>query len=118
MRQTYKPSNVEIGARIRVAREAAALTRERFAELTGISAQFAADLERGRTGASLETISRICLALGVSSDQLLLGALPGPGDEARQIQAMLEEVDPKYRPYLISSLRSQIELIQALKQPD
>ena len=47
-----------------------------------------------------------------------LGALPGPGDEARQIQAMLEEVDPKYRPYLISSLRSQIELIQALKQPD
>ena len=106
MRQTYKPSNVEIGARIRAAREAAALTRERFAELTGISAQFAADLERGRTGASLETISR------------MLGTLPGPGDEARQIQAMLKEVDPKYRPYLIASLRSQIELIQALKQPD
>ena len=55
---------------------------------------------------------------GAQEDQLLLGALPGPGDEARQIQAMLEEVDPKYRPYLISSLRSQIELIQALKQPD
>jgi len=31
---------------------------------------------------------------------------------------MLKEVDPKYRPYLIASLRSQIELIQALEQPD
>ncbi len=116
MRQMYKQNNIEIGARIRSAREEIALTREQFAEAVGISSQFAADLERGRMGASLETICRICLVLGVPADRILLGARPKPGEAAMQIQAMLQEVAPQYHPYLIETLRSQIALIEAVEK--
>ena len=63
MRQMYKPENIEIGGRIRSAREALGMTRDEFAEAVGISSQFASDLERGRMGASVETICRICQVL-------------------------------------------------------
>ena len=66
MRQFYKPLNVEIGARIREARESARMTREGFAEKVDISTQFLTDIERGRMGASLETIIKICDTLGVT----------------------------------------------------
>ena len=53
MRQMYKPENIEIGGRIRSARETHGMTRDEFAEAVGISSQFASDLERGRMGASV-----------------------------------------------------------------
>ena len=115
MRRIYKQENIGIGARIRAAREAAVLSREEFAESVGISPQFAADLERGRMGASLETICRICQVLGVSADQLLFENCPAPGGSALQIQAILDSVDQEYHPYLIASLRSQVRLIQAVE---
>ena len=73
MRQFYKPTNVKIGARIRMARESARLTREEFSEQVDISAQFLTDIERGRMGASLETIIKICDVLGVTTDTILRG---------------------------------------------
>ena len=79
MRQMYKPENIEIGGRIRSARETHGMTRDEFAEAVGISSQFASDLERGRMGASVETICRICQVLGITTDQLLLGRQPEPG---------------------------------------
>ena len=84
MRQMYKPENIEIGGRIRSARETHGMTRDEFAEAVGISSQFASDLERGRMGASVETICRICQVLGITTDQLLLGRQPEPGITARQ----------------------------------
>ena len=71
MRQFYKPLNIKIGARIREARESARMTREVFAEKVDISAQFLTDIERGRMGASLETVLKICSVLGVTTDTIL-----------------------------------------------
>ena len=82
MRQMYKPENIEIGGRIRSARETHGMTRDEFAEAVGISSQFASDLERGRMGASVETICRICQVLGITTDQLLLGQTAGAGDHS------------------------------------
>ena len=45
MRQMYKPENIEIGGRIRSARETHGMTRDEFAEAVGISSQLASDLE-------------------------------------------------------------------------
>lgn len=94
MRQMYKPENIEIGGRIRSAREDLGMTRDEFAEAVGISSQFASDLERGRMGASVETICRICQVLGITTDQLLLGGQPEPGITAQQVESLLRGWPP------------------------
>ena len=69
-----KEINIQIGEQIRLAREQAKLTQEQFAERIEVSPQYISDLERGVVGISLPTLKRACIALGVSSDQVLFGA--------------------------------------------
>lgn len=68
-----KEINIQIGERIKSAREQAKLTQEQFAELIDVSPQYISDLERGVVGASISTIKRICSTLYISSDQILFG---------------------------------------------
>lgn len=51
-----KPLNVQIGARIKQAREQAHVTQERLAEQIEVSVQYISDLERGKVGASVSTV--------------------------------------------------------------
>lgn len=69
-----KEINVQVGRRLRMAREAAGLTQERFAELAGISPQNVSCVERGLAGVSLTVLRRMCEILHVTSDSLLMGA--------------------------------------------
>lgn len=78
-----KELNVQIGERIKLARENARLTQEQFAERIGVSPQFVSDLERGVVGISLATLKRICVTLGISSDRILFGT--DTDDEARAL---------------------------------
>ena len=48
-----KEENVQIGARVKQAREAAGLTQERLAELVDVTAQFLSGVERGAVGLSV-----------------------------------------------------------------
>ena len=68
-----KEINIEIGARVRQAREQARMTQERLAERLECSPQFISDMERGVVGISLSTLKKLCLTLGVSSDSILFG---------------------------------------------
>ncbi|MBQ9762265.1 MAG: helix-turn-helix transcriptional regulator [Oscillospiraceae bacterium] len=69
-----KQINIEIGERIKQAREAAHLTQEVFAERIEVSPQYVSDLERGVVGGSIPTIKRICMVLGITADYVLFGA--------------------------------------------
>ena len=71
-----KAINVQIGERIKLARENAKLTQEQFAERIEVSPQYVSDLERGVVGASVSTLKRICVMLGISADQILFGNAP------------------------------------------
>ena len=68
-----KEINIEIGSRVKQAREQANMTQERLAERIECSPQFVSDMERGVVGISLSTLRNLCLALGVSSDSILFG---------------------------------------------
>ena len=88
-----KEINVEVGRRIRRAREAAGLTQERFAELIGVSPQNVSCVERGLAGVSMTVLRRMCQVLRVSSDALLLDE-PGCGDAdalARRLEQLPTE---------------------------
>jgi len=66
-----KEVNMQIGEQIKAARERANFTQEQLAEWVEVSPQFISDLERGVVGLSIPTLKRLCVVLGVSSDQLL-----------------------------------------------
>ncbi len=74
--QEKKELNVQIGRQVRQAREQARLTQEQLAERIDVSPQYVSDLERGVVGLSIQTLKRLCLALGVSSDQILFALSP------------------------------------------
>ena len=62
---------VEIGRRIKTARESAGLTQERFAELIDMGPKNLSSVERGQVGISIVTLQRICRVLSISADQIL-----------------------------------------------
>ena len=68
-----KEINIQVGEQIKEAREKTGLTQEQFAERIEVSPQFVSDMERGVVGVSLTTLKRVCIVLGVSSDQILFG---------------------------------------------
>lgn len=87
MAQEKKELNIQIGARIKKARERAGMTQEHMAELIDVSVQYVSDLERGKTGASVSTIIKICRTLQTSSDELLLGR--GTHNQAERLENYL-----------------------------
>lgn len=73
MPRTIKNINIEIGSRIKQQRIAQGFTREQLACLTGYSANFIQEVERGRSGLSSESMCAFSVALKVSADSLLFG---------------------------------------------
>ena len=116
MRQFYKPLNIKIGARIREARESARMTRETFSEKVDISTQFLTDIERGRMGASVETILKICDALGTTTDTILRGVDLDEEVTARQLSVLLGSVPRTLLPLVIDNVRDQVNLIEAAQE--
>ena len=106
MRQK-KEINVELGRRVRKAREAAGLTQERFAELIGISPQNVSCVERGLAGVSL-TVLRMCEILHVSSDSLLMGE--AASNRADVIAHRLEKLPPEQFRVVQEVINSVLEL--------
>lgn len=68
-----KEENIQIGARIKKAREAARLTQERLSELADITAQYLSGVERGAVGLSVPILKRLCSILSISTDYVLYG---------------------------------------------
>ena len=107
MRQK-KELNVELGRRVRKAREAAGLTQERFAELIGISPQNVSCVERGLAGVSLTVLRRMCEILHVSSDSLLMGE--AASNRADVIAHRLEKLPPEQFRVVQEVINSVLEL--------
>ena len=92
-----KDINISIGNQIRVAREAAGLTQEKFSEMVSLAPKNISDIERGVVGISLSSLKRICETLSISSDDLLFGPRDNNGSqsEVAVIAGRLEKLSPK-----------------------
>ena len=76
MARKLKDVNIEIGARIKNERTAQKMTREDLAKLSGYSANFIQEVERGRSGLSSESIRAFAVALNLYADTVLFGRTP------------------------------------------
>lgn len=63
----------EIGLRLYTKRREKGYTQEKLAELTEITPQTISYAEQGRKAMRAENIVKVCNALGISSDYLLMG---------------------------------------------
>ncbi len=68
-----KEENIQIGLRVKQAREAAGLTQERLSELLDVTAQYLSGVERGAVGLSVPVLIQLCSILLVSCDFILTG---------------------------------------------
>lgn len=98
--------NKQIGMRIREKREEAELTRDKLAECIGISPQFLAQVELGNKGMSSATLYKICAALSVSADYIILGRKES--NDLTKANELLSNLDPKYLPYAEDLLKTLI----------
>ena len=65
-----KEINIQIGKQVKLAREKSRLTQEQLAEQLECTPQYLSDLERGVVGISVALLKRLCVVLGVSSDDI------------------------------------------------
>ena len=97
-----KEINIQIGERIKVAREQAGRTQEQLAEVIDVSPQYISDLERGVVGISIPTLKRLCTALAISSDYLLFD---------RQTEQYAFAIGEKCRSLSANQFRIVLEMI-------
>lgn len=91
-----KADNIRIGKQIKLAREAAGLTQEKFAERISLASKNVSAIERGAAGFSVPVLMRICNVLAVSSDDLLFSNRgDGYTNDASEIAGRLERLTPE-----------------------
>lgn len=65
----------KLGDRIRTARENMNLTQERLAEITGLSNNYISNIERNQSIPSVATLVKLCNALEITPDRVLLDSI-------------------------------------------
>jgi DNA-binding response OmpR family regulator len=72
LRMTEDALREALGAAIRERRKALGLTLSNVSEKTGVSLGYLSQIELGKNSASIETLYKICLALGIKMSELFL----------------------------------------------
>ena len=76
---------MEWNDRLAAARKAAGLSQEQLGELLGVTRQAVSKWESGQTTPDVLTAARLCEALHISADYLLLGKAPHSADSAAPV---------------------------------
>ena len=73
--------NIEVGARITELRRKRGYTREKLSELSDVSVQFLADIEKGRKSMTISTLRKISAALLSTTDYIVNGTTDHDGNQ-------------------------------------
>ncbi len=79
-------SKQAVGQRLRAIRMAQGMSQTKLAELLGITQSNVSGLERGVRSLTIHQVAKLATALGVSTDELLLGTSPNGSKRDHQIQ--------------------------------
>ena len=111
-----KNINLEIGERVRQSRTATGLSREKLAELLGISTLFLGYIECGQRGMSINTLHNLCNILNESADYILFGKKLSSEEDMNIIYEAAVGLDPKYFPLAADSINQLKKLIALSKE--
>ena len=100
-----------IGVRIRFQRENLNLSRERFAEIVGLSTFYIGQIERGDRSMSLETLIKVSNTLNISTDYILQGK-----SLYMENMYVLEAVEDSYKEEINNEVKDLLHLISGLSK--
>lgn len=96
----------EIGIRIRLEREKLDLSREKFAEIIGLSPFYIGQIERGDRNMSIDTLVKVSDTLNISMDYILKGQTL----YMENIYAM-EVIEDNYKKGIDSEIKELLDLL-------
>jgi len=105
-----KEINIQIGERVKFARENSNITQEQLAERIEVSPQYISDMERGLVGLSISSLKKVCLALNIGSDQILFGK--NKGDEYYLVAEKCKSLPEKQFYILCDIIDKYIEAVE------
>jgi len=102
---------MNVAERIKQLRESRKMTKTRLAQLAGVSQSYISDIEAGKKNPTLEVISRICDALGVTVIELLSEEITTPeiDPESMRLAKLAEKLDPGERKALMRYLEETLK---------
>lgn len=86
---------IHIGNRLLATRKRLGLTQAEVAERAGLSDRAYADIERGSVNMRVETLLRICQALGLAPDDLLVEREASPALSESELMQRLSQCSPQ-----------------------
>ena len=113
-----KDINIRVGKNIQSAREAAGYTQEQLSELLEMTPNHLSAIERGASGATLETLEQLCRLLRTSADALLFGYRGQRDDWGAEVALQMEAIAPKHRPQVEKILLALLEMSKAQELED
>ncbi len=97
----------DIGLRVRLERDKLGLSRERFAEIVGLSSFYIGQIERGDRKMSIDTLANVSTALNISVDYLLYGYT-----YYMENISVLEAFDDVYKESVDEELRELLKILR------
>lgn len=107
-----KDFNLMVGLRIREAREAMNMSREKFSELCDISESFLAAVESGRKGITTKTVYKICCATHLTPDYLVMGR--SHGFETDVLLELIGSLQEREREHAIQIVSAYVQSVREL----
>ena len=104
----------DVGDRINILRKQRGLTREKLAEMSDISVQFLADIEKGRKNMTVTTLRKVANALLVSTDYIVNG-IPENFEYNFEINELLKTLDVKSKSFALEILRIYASAVKSAK---
>lgn len=93
-----------IGKRIAHKRRELGLTQWQVEEMADITQKYLSNIERATSGLSLDVLMRLCDALEVTPDYLLLGTTNSVDDVSAAIESRVSRMSPKQQELALSML--------------
>lgn len=100
----------DTGKRILSLRKKYGLTRELLAEMSDISVQFLADIEKGRKNMTVTTLRKICSSLHVTADYIINGSVSTTTED--ELINLCRSLSPTRQEQAIKMLTVFVEAIE------
>lgn len=101
---------MNLGKRIKTIRKQNKITLQQISESTGLSQPFISEIEREIKSPSIETLSKICSALGIT-----LGELFSLGEDITPLPPHLKELVENARDFTPEQIESLTQFLKNLK---
>lgn len=107
---------IEVGARVKQAREAKKLSQLRLAEILDVSPSYLSNIEKGKQNMSIMMLFKLCNALDVPADWLLRNNSPeSTAITISEISGLLDDCSPSEREAIVEMVQSMKSALRTIK---